>query len=264
MDYYSPITIKDFFNILYFLVISAVAVLSYIQAKKTLFSPIKTEIFKLQIQVFQEVLVFFNNHTIIDFFEEFGFYEILEINSIEMQHAYINTFFKDKIKISDELKEKLETASFGVITTGEFLELVTPGTELLEAEIPKENDLDPAIKLAKWSEFKLEGVAYTRKFHEKSEELSKLATSPIMPKELTDLLYKFIEIIHNNLLCIGKAISESAQEMPKKYSTPEAVIKFHPAWIWNIYNAKRENTDKVVEEILKFVNNYLKINELMK
>ena len=43
--------LKDFFNIVFFLTVSIVAVLSYLQARKTLFSPIKTEIFKLQIEV---------------------------------------------------------------------------------------------------------------------------------------------------------------------------------------------------------------------
>lgn len=264
MDYYSSVSIKDFFNILFFLVMSAIAVLSYIQAKKTLFAPIKTEIFKLQIKAFQEVLAFFNKHTIVDFYEEFGFQEILEINSLEMRHAYINTFFRDKIEIPDELIERLKKASYGAIISEEFLEKIKPGSELIEASKPKGKNLDPALKLAKWGEFKLGAVGYTRKYHEKSEELSKLAASPLFPSELTDFLYEFIKIIHQNLVYIGEAVTDAAKEMPKKYTTPDAVIKFRPDWIWNIFNDKSRNTDKVTEKILEYVRGYLKINELMK
>src|SRR5688572_24242827 len=54
-------TIKDIFQILFFCVIVAVTILSYLQAKKTLFTPIKTETFKMQIKAFEEILLFFQN-----------------------------------------------------------------------------------------------------------------------------------------------------------------------------------------------------------
>ena len=54
--------IKNFFNIIFFATMSILAILSYLQARKTLFSPIKTEIFKLQVKELQEVINIFNNH----------------------------------------------------------------------------------------------------------------------------------------------------------------------------------------------------------
>ena len=52
-------TIKNIFHTLFFIITAFIAILSYQQAKLTLFSPIKTEIFKLQIKEFEKLLLFF-------------------------------------------------------------------------------------------------------------------------------------------------------------------------------------------------------------
>jgi hypothetical protein len=70
---------KNFFNILFFIVMIVIAILSYIQARKTLFSPIKTEIFKVQIGAFQDVLKFFNRHNSYDFDREFDVNNIFHL-----------------------------------------------------------------------------------------------------------------------------------------------------------------------------------------
>lgn len=260
--------IKNFFNIIFFLVIGIIAILSYLQARKTLFSPIKTEIFKIQMEEFKSVLAFFNKRSSSDFDTEFGFDEILNINAIEMQQAYINTFFEDKVKPTDEFLEKLRSSSYGMIVSKEYAE-----ENFIEIKAGNESDLvksedkaisDPAIKLAKWQEYKKGSVVFTKKFHEKMEELEKIAASPLLPKELTDLIYEFTSVINGNLGQVGEAITKSSQLMPVKYPTPEAIMKFNPGWIWNAFNDDRKNTEKSSAKILKYINEHLKINELMK
>jgi hypothetical protein len=256
--------LKDFFNIIFFLTVSIVAVLSYLQARKTLFSPIKTEIFKLQIEAFQDVLAFFNKRSSADFDNEFGFNEILEINSLRMFHSYIEVFFKEQIKPTDEVKERLRSAVFGVITSEEFLEEIKPGSELVEKNQEILDELTPEMKLAKWNDYKHGAVEYTKSYHEKMEELSKIAASPLLPKELTDKLYEFIALMHHNLSCIGETIVECSGEMPKMYNTPDKMIKARPDWIWNKFNRNRKDTSELTESILRYINEYLKVNEIMK
>ena len=52
---------KDIVNILFFVTIGILGILSYLQARKTLFTPIKTETFKLQLKTFEELLLYFEN-----------------------------------------------------------------------------------------------------------------------------------------------------------------------------------------------------------
>lgn len=59
-------TYKDIANIIFFITMSIIAILSYIQAKRTVFSPIKTETFKYQLQAFEKVIEHFQDKSEID------------------------------------------------------------------------------------------------------------------------------------------------------------------------------------------------------
>lgn len=107
-------TIKDFFQILFFCVAITVTILSYLQAKKTLFTPIKTEIFKMQIKSFEEILAFFQSKTETDFTHQFDFDFIVAANFRIMFTDYIRTFFKDEIEVNDEAMKELFTKFAGV------------------------------------------------------------------------------------------------------------------------------------------------------
>jgi hypothetical protein len=255
---------KNFFNILFFIVMIVIAILSYIQARKTLFSPIKTEIFKVQIEAFQDVLKFFNRHNSYDFDREFDVNNIFHLNAAKMRLDYIHTFFEDQIEPKEGYVDELRKAAVGSLVSEEFLTSMNePGEELFEVKHPEKKDLSPEMKLAKWNEYKYPKIDFTEGFQKNNDELAKLASSPLLPKELTDLIYEFKSIMNQNLMCVGEVLTNSAKELPTKYSTADDVIKFQPAWIWNKYNHERESTDEVVSKILKYINDYLKINEVM-
>jgi len=262
---------KNFFNIVFFIVMCTLGILSYIQARKTLFSPIKTEIFKVQIDEFKSVLAFFNKRSQTDFDEEFDFQKILEINALQMQLSYINLFFKNQISAPKELTEFLKSSTYGVVVSKEkaskFFEVVTPGSELKENNEEDGNDIEEppaALILAQWENFMLPGTHYTEKFHEKMNEITLLAASPLLPKNLTNLMYDFIKVINENLMTIGKQVELAAKEMPHKYATPKDVIRFNPSWIWNNFNHERKSTDEASAKILSYINEHLKIDEIIK
>lgn len=114
-----------------------IAILSYLQARKTLFSPIKTEIFKVQIEEFKSVLAFFNKRSSTDFDNDFDFHKIMEVNALRMQHSYVQLFFKDVITPSEKMLEFLKTAGCGMMINqdqaSEFFEVITHETEVSTA-----------------------------------------------------------------------------------------------------------------------------------
>ena len=54
--------VKDLANIIFFIIIGAIGVLSYFQAQKTIFTPLKTETFKLQLKVFEEIFSYLDRY----------------------------------------------------------------------------------------------------------------------------------------------------------------------------------------------------------
>ena len=95
-------TIKNLANILFFVTASIITVLSYIQARKTLFAPIRTETFKLQLNAFKETLAFFQNKSEVDFMECFDLNRIVSLNTFQMAEKYISEFFEKEITIDKE------------------------------------------------------------------------------------------------------------------------------------------------------------------
>ena len=260
---------KNIFNIGFFLVVSTIGILSYLQARKTLFSPIKTEIFKLQVEEIKKILEAFNYKKQTEFDQETGIREVFDLNACKMHLDYINCFFKDQVPRLEEFSEEIDSASYGaVMSTENFLKSFTQisaGEEGKEVHpISDDNPLEPALKLAKWNEYEQDAIHFTKKYSDATEDLSKLASSPLLPKELIEKIHKVIEINRNNLSLIGDTLTEAAKKMPTKYKTIDQTIKFDPTWIWNEYNSSRESLDQSVSDILSYINKHLKINEIMK
>lgn len=260
---------KNIFNIGFFLIVGIVTALSYFQARKTLFSPIKTEIFKLQVEEIKKILEAFNYKKQTEFDQETGIREVFDINACKMHLAYIDCFFKDQVPRLEEFSEEIDSAIYGaVMSTENFLKSFTQisaGEEEKELyPISDDNPVEPALKLAKWNEYEQEAIHFTKKYSDAIEELSKLASSPLLPKELIARIHKVIEINRNNLLLIGDTLTEAAKKMPTKYKTIDQTMKFNQTWIWNEYNSSRESLDQSVSSVLKYINEHLKINEIMK
>ncbi|KAA0934725.1 hypothetical protein [Psychrobacter sp. ANT_H59] len=260
---------KNIFNIGFFLVVSTIGILSYLQARKTLFSPIKTEIFKLQIEEFKKILEAFNYKNQKQFDEETGIQEVFNINACKMHLNYIDCFFKDQVQLSEEFSQKLESAAYGTIMSKEnFLKNfrhISVGEDVEEVpRISDRNPVEPALKLAKWHEYEQVEINYTKKYNDATEELSNLASSPLLPKELVEKIHKIIEINRSNLTLIGDVLTEAAKKMPTQYTTIDQTVKFDPTWIWNEYNSSRESLDQSVSDVLSYINKHLKINEIMK
>ncbi len=260
--------VKNFFNILFFITMIALGLLSYLQARKTLFSPIKTEIFKIQIEEFKSVLAFFNKRSSTDFDHEFDLHKTLELNALRMQCAYISLFFKDKVTPTEEMINFLKNTGHGMLVNetqaSKFFRQVSPGSELKTRTESSEEELTAATILARWGEFMLPGTEYTIKYFEKMEELTQLAASPLLPKQLKDLIYDFRDLMNKQLEGIGKHVHLAAKEMPSRYSTASDAMKFNPAWIWNKFNHDRESTNDASAKILGYINEHLKIEEIMK
>ena len=85
-------TFKNITNIFFFLIMSIIGILSYIQAKKTVFSPIKTEVFKYQLQAFEKIIEYFQNKSEVELFNDLDLETIMEINTFYLYKDYVNLF----------------------------------------------------------------------------------------------------------------------------------------------------------------------------
>ena len=259
--------IKNISNILFFAVVSVVTVLSYLQARKTLFAPIRTETFKLQLKTFEEILLFFQNKSESDFLKGFDLDRIASLNTLEMADSYVSNFFSNEIKIDKEARSKVMAPLIGAIFTLEhankYLKTVDAETPVIKLVTEEKKINNPAIILANWQKYEQGMVGFTKEYQTQIKELERLAASPLLPKLLREYIGEFKKIGHENLELIGKTITECAKRMPEHFPNASDMKDFSPDWVWSEFNKKRGNIEPTANKILDYMNNYLKVEELL-
>ncbi|QHD05971.1 hypothetical protein [Pseudomonas sp. R76] len=255
--------IKEITNILFFLIVGSITILSYLQARKTLFAPIRTEVFKLQLKIFEEVLGFFQNKTEIEFIKECDLNLIIRLNTYQMVDSYVDNFFASEVKIDKEHQKEVYKILTRAIVSEKYLRPITEGPEDSATEPPKKVITNPAILLSNWQKYEHPAIAYTEKLADTQAELKRLSISPILPSNIRRLITEFNDLITKNLFLVGESTTEFSQRMPDLAPRTSDLQKFNPSLAANLYNSKRIAFEPKAEEILTAINNYLKIEQLM-
>lgn len=252
------LSVKDFFQILFFITIGSVGVLSYIRAKKTLFTPIKTEVFKLQIEDFRELLSFLRNEKKEDILDVFDFHEMIYLNTLIMVDDYTEKELKSESIISDELKKKItEMSTIKMLTQDAIKEL----SEISFSDNDKKN-VESLEK--KWSMYKYSAVTLTKKNVEASKQLNHLKSSPLLPEKIKNKLNELEDGLINNKALISDVITEVAQELPRYYNNITELRDFDPSIVWNLFNSRLINLQEISNKVLLDIRDYLKVEELTK
>lgn len=261
-------TIKNLANIVFFIVVALVTILSYLQARKTIFAPIRTETFKLQLKVFEEILLFFQNKSEHDFLEAFDYERITSLNTLQMADSYTAKFFDGEIKINkEERKEALKPLIRAMVSLEymeKYFEKIDAETPLSKQAVEDKKIKNPALILANWHKYEHGMIGYTKEYQDQVKELARLSASPLVPKHLRERIGKFQKLAHDNLLLIGKTITECSKLMPDHFPVASDMKNFSSEWVWNEFNEKRNQFELLSKEILDFMNDYLKIENIMK
>lgn len=256
-------TIKNLANILFFVVVAIISVLSYIQARKTLFAPIRTETFKLQLKAFEEILLFFQNKSETDFSEAFDFHRIVSLNALQMADEYVEKFFADKIGVDKDLRSEILKPLIGALVSreymGKYFEKMDAETPVVKAPGPEKKIDNPAIILANWQRYEHGMVGFTKEYNDQLKELMRLSASPLVPRPLREKIGKFQELAHDNLVLVGETITKCAKLMPEHFPVVSDMKDFTPDWVWNEFNEKGKKYEPLAKEILAYMNNYLNV-----
>lgn len=96
--------ITSFFQIIYYVIISGVAFFTFIKAQKTLLQPLRTEIFKEQLKIFNATLDLFVGKNEFELRQDYGLDIFFESNI-----AYLTIINSDYTKIIDDYLAEILT-----------------------------------------------------------------------------------------------------------------------------------------------------------
>lgn len=139
---------------LFYVLTGTVALLTYLGARKTILQPIKTEIFRNQVEVFTSIMKLFNGKSEYEIRQAFGFKEMLRANILSLLDDYAQVFFD--INIDPDKRPYNKRDCPRSMITPEFAEryLVAP-TVSVESEI--EGEVHPAISKEEfWNNYIME------------------------------------------------------------------------------------------------------------
>lgn len=254
--------VRNAVEIIFYSTMIILGVLSYLQAKKTLFSPIKTEVFKFQLDALKSVLEQFSSRTEICIMDNFDVRNIFTLNYQILLRNYLRTFFPD-YQISKQYSEALEfTAAGGYAPIDELPEgakvghhgyAITYDSEIIPTE--------PALKLSKWNSYEYTLVLYTQAFSDKLDSIENLSTNPVIPADLRHMISEYRDLLLENIALMRVVLTKISKQLPEQLPSLETE-SVDVSWAWNEYRDHWIDMLEHSDAINDWVNRYLRVNLL--
>lgn len=215
---------KDFVNICFWVITSVLAIITYWNAKKTLFNPIRSEMVKYQMKVITE---FIDNHTAKgqDFDNSVDYTNLLKIT---YETDYLFSFLTDEYRFGNHQFDEVDNkrAKYCEENLGGLLEMYAEGRQLRFQLVTGDFDLAKQYiqtKLIKEKEsthasLVLQRLYLTKKFYTFYTDLLNLKSNPFVPNKIKNRIEYVVSNILKNLVTLHDLLSQHiSQQTDSKY-----------------------------------------------
>jgi len=249
---------KDFANIFFWLFTSLLAFFTYINAKKTLFNPIRSEMVKYQMKTLTE---FIDNHTAkgFTFDNAIDYSNLLKLN---YETDYLFDLLTNEANFADHQFDELDQTRIafckenlgGLFEVSEknkvlYLDPVYADFEIAKQYIQtryikdKEKDNEGLV---------LQRFYLTNKFYSFFADLQNLQTNPFVPDTIKKCVALIIANIYKNIQILYEILSThiSAQTQSRYQN------------IYSEFNKSRIDHQKDLEDLRKRISIYFKVNRI--
>lgn len=264
--------LKDWVNIFFFIVTGAVAIATcclafrtYKQASRSIFMPLRTELFKLQVKAYEQVLELFHVPKATSLERHYGLDTVTVVNVASLVNDLHRLHFKDKISRNEweshwTRDEKKCPVFYDILREV----LKSPDKYPTQAKRAAELSDDPDV--ADSSLYCYSKIRVTTEIKNQFERLAQVASSPLLPNDLRDKLDKFVDLYFSCVHKIGFNISIAKEKFEGEYKDKlptclrEATLSLSRKIRTELYKADFEAAHK---EVLDTVNLRLNIEELL-
>lgn len=258
--------LKSVTQIVFWVVIATLAILTYLRARKTLLQPLRTEIFKVQLEEMKSILSLFVGRGEIELRAHFAFDHALQANTARMYDEYAYTFFD--VETDHERRPYGDGSCPGMRVSEKSFEKygeVMDGH--LKDDEARTNDpeaRDPRVRAALWNEYGHGTIHIPKAFLDMQQRITDLLENPMLPSGCVELLKDYLSTAEQNLGTIETVLTEAAEEMPSKYPSLDDLSKSTYYWIHTRY--VRESTDlkPKADAIVGFVRAHYDVDTLLR
>jgi hypothetical protein len=246
--------VKDTVNILFFLLIGLLTLLTYLHARRTFFTPFRAETFKAQLKAFEDVTLYFQYEVPADLLERFDLQNILIANAAILCDNYAVSFLG--VSPTNETEEKRRSSFVGHVLSKDFVQDHIGQLQIKPSDVVT---LNGRAEESDWAHLTFGAIGFSEKYSHELAIVRKFAKAPILPRHLRTLIEIFADSVHANLLKVGDTLTEVAKEFPDKYPA-EKWSGFDISWIWNRYNREIKSLNADADRILDCISEYVNVN----
>lgn len=257
-------TVEALFQIAFWVTVGAVAVLSFLQARKTLFQPIKTEVFKAQLEEMKRILGLFVGKGEVELRRDWGLDKAAYVNCMRMFDAYAGNFF-DKVVERDDRPYNKHNCPQSLIL-GSSLKVADDHFKQDSQRVTAAHSeaRDPRVRAALWGDYKHDEIHIPREFVERDKVLQSFLENPLVPGESVSQLSEFRDVLLANVNIIGEVLRECAKEMPEKYCNTQDLENASYDWVLNRISRRFRDLRPVAESLVAIIRSHYDVDALMK
>ncbi|MFD0397269.1 hypothetical protein ACFVHI_04235 [Kitasatospora sp. NPDC127121] len=232
---------------------SVVATLSYRNAKRTIFQPIKTEIFKKQVDVLADTLNLLNGDRQSIHPGGFDFTELLTANVAKLYDAYLSYAF--------DMKRPMEVREYRVELCPSSL-IAQEALELDTSDKITPGPLGKPSKPPSWTYRHLD-LSLPLKYSDRVSDFRELLKNPLLPSHIASLLSDFLDAVTKKTVGLGPVIEAAAKEMPERYPTLDDLTNASFSWVDNRYNRETDSLAPLADQLTGEIRAYFAPDSIM-
>jgi len=246
--------IKDLANIAFFIVVGTVTVLTYKKAKRTILQPIRTEVFKQQLQLFSDILALFVGKSEHELRRDLAYDQIIRANAFWVVDAYARDVFGHT---PDEQTRPYRKEECPVTR-------LTFDPEMAEMAFDPEGNMTIIERPQAWAEFCLMFMKIHKKHTEATKSFARFLESPLVPSALGALLTEFSAAVDANVDAIHAAVEEYARQLPQRFPTAQSLAGQEiAAPVINSFNRKSYQLKPIADRITAYIRSYFEVERLL-
>lgn len=256
---YQAKDVREWSQVVFWATVSTLAVLTYVNTRKTLLQPLRTEVFKSQLELLTKVQSEFITSGRQDLRTTFGLNECIRRNVDNLISDYC------AVRFSQPQPKSIDRMS-GVRPTAH---------QSVKIEIAKEKWLSPEVgfevRNSFWQTYKAPRMELPVELMDGFDRLHRLLQAPLLPVEVQKSIEKFSEVLSENIILLERELNRCAELLWERYPTQESILEVTngvtgPSWIWNehnsVYNSGECELKQHGEKVLRSVRDYVEVERI--
>ena len=238
-------------QIAFWLIVGTVAVLTYWQARRTVLQPLRTEVFKLQLESMSRLLAMFVNKGEIELRNSFGEKRLFHANAVLLIDAYAES----------ELGYGVKDGAVRPYRKCRNWRISSSALERADQHLRYEPDGVAEPPRKSWAEYEHSGIPIPSKYVKRFAALETFLRDPLLPSGCASLVKAHLDLEEERVHSLAHVLTSAAPELPVKYPNFETLEKADLSWLHNRWNSTAPDLEPSARRIEAFARKYFGADE---